>query len=73
MIRKTFAIIYKKDGSSFLVQYKLKHSLPFTLTEMRKWLKEDKKISKVTFISKKKMETLLKLRNLTLKRRVQKN
>lgn len=60
MFKKVTAKIIFKDGKVQIVEYKLRHNLPFAKSEMRKWLIEkDKSIKEIKFLNAKEVELCL--------------
>jgi len=55
MKAKCLAYIKFKDGSGAIAEYKLANNLPFALSEMRVWIKEqaNKPIESIQFLSSK--------------------
>jgi hypothetical protein len=52
MIRRVSAFVTFKDGSAHIAVYKLDNDLPFSKSEMRKWIKEqsNKPIKSIKFL-----------------------
>jgi len=52
---KCLAYIKFKDGSGTIAEYKLENNLPFSLSEMRMWIKEqsNKSIESIEFLNSK--------------------
>ena len=53
IVRKCKALITFKDGSRRISELNLENNLPFSLSEMRKWIKEQEKkpVKSVKFLT----------------------